>query len=96
MDKILLREDQLRHEGDYIYSTLENHSSFFQHDLTKSYPPSNYNSWSQKLKILCDKKNVQVYYFIRGRTEINVYPNSWLERWFNAHKTDLLRELKKK
>lgn len=82
MEKILLREEQIKREGKLMIPLVENYNSLYFHILTKSYDTSYYPKWGKELIQICEKKNCDVYYLIYGTKTIYVYPDKIIEDWF--------------
>lgn len=82
MEKILLREEQIKREGTLMIPLVDNYNSLYFHRLTKNFDKSYYSKWGKELIQICEKKNCDVYYILNGIYKIYVYPDKIIEDWF--------------
>lgn len=85
MERIQLRDDQLKMEGSLIRPIVDGFNSVYFHALTQGYHQSLYQEWGKQLTKICEEENISFYFFERGTMKIGVYPDEVFEKWFKAN-----------
>ena len=87
MAAIKLEPHQITRQGKYPAPNIPGYNSLFFHPLTKENEASKYPIWGTELKAICNKNNIDYYYFLNDMgVKINVYPNSLIEEWWGNRK----------